>query len=51
MLVCEVGTSRTALERAFPAVAFTWLDLSRGGEGVFLLEGAQLRESERTEEA
>ena len=49
VLVCEVGTSRTALERAFPAVAFTWLDLSRGGEGVFLLEGAQLRESERTE--
>ena len=51
VLVCEVGASRAALERAFPAVAFTWLDLSRGGEGVFLLEGAQLRESERTEEA
>ena len=47
VLVCEVGASRHALEHAFPSVAFTWLDLSRGGEGVFLLEGAQLRESER----
>ena len=42
VLVCEVGASREALEQAFPAVAFTWLDLSRGGEGVFLLEAARL---------
>ena len=41
VLVCEVGASREALENAFPTVAFTWLDLSRGGEGVFLLEEAQ----------
>ena len=47
VLVCEVGASRLALERAFPAVAFTWLDLSRGGEGVFLLEAAQFGELER----
>ena len=47
VLVCEVGASREALERAFPTVAFTWLDLSRGGEGVFLLEAAQLGELER----
>ena len=47
VLVCEVGASRGALEHAFPAVAFTWLDLSRGGEGVFLLEAAQLGELER----
>ena len=39
VLVCEVGESRVALERAFPTAAFTWLDLSRGGEGVFLLAG------------
>ena len=45
MLVCEVGASRQALERVYPAAPFTWLDLSRGGEGVFLLESAQLRES------
>ena len=47
VLVCEVGASRTALERAFPAVAFTWLDLSRGGDGVFLLAGEQLGELQR----
>ena len=47
VLVCEVGASRPALERAFPAVAFTWLDLSRGGDGVFLLTGEQLGELER----
>ena len=47
VLVCEVGASRSALERAFPAVAFTWLDLSRGGEGVFLLTGEQLGGFER----
>ena len=42
VLVCEVGETRTALERTFPAVPFTWLDLSRGGEGVLLLTGEQL---------
>ena len=47
VLVCEVGASRPALERAFPAVPFTWLELSRGGEGVFLLTGEQLGELER----
>ena len=41
VLVCEVGASRSALERAFPALPFTWLDLSRGGEGVFLLSAEQ----------
>ena len=46
VLVCEVGASRAALERAFPAVPFTWLDLSRGGEGVFLLSGEQFEEIE-----
>ena len=47
VLVCEVGASRGALELAFPAVAFTWLELSRGGEGVFLLCGEQFAEIER----
>ncbi len=44
VLVCEVGASRAALERAFPTTGFTWLELERGGEGVFLLTGAQLAE-------
>ena len=44
VLVCEVGASWKALERAFPTLPFTWLDLSRGGEGVFLLTADQLVE-------
>ena len=47
VLVCEVGASRQALERAYPTVPFTWLELARGGVGVFLLEEAQLGELER----
>ena len=46
VLVCEVGASRRALESAYPAVPFTWLDLARGGEGVFLLDSVQLGEFE-----
>ena len=46
VLVCEVGASRATLERACPEIAFTWLDLERGGEGVFLLTGSQLAELE-----
>ena len=45
VLVCEVGETRTALERAFPALPFTWLDLSRGGEGVFLVTREQFADS------
>ena len=47
VLVCEVGASRHALEGAYPTVPFTWLELARGGEGVFLLEETQLGALER----
>ena len=44
VLVCEAGASRHTLEGAYPTVPFTWLDLVRGGEGVFLLTGELLGE-------
>ncbi len=42
ILVAEVGNSCTALQTAFPAVAFTWLTDSAGDESVFLLGAEDL---------
>jgi len=42
LLVVEVGNSWQALERAFPTVAFTWVEFERGGHGVFVMNAAEL---------
>lgn len=47
LLLLEVGNSWTALEAAFPRVAFTWVELESGGHGVLAMQAAELRESAR----
>jgi ribosomal protein L3 glutamine methyltransferase len=42
LLVVEVGHNRKAVEKAFPAVAFTWPETSGGDDCVFLLAREQL---------
>jgi ribosomal protein L3 glutamine methyltransferase len=42
ILVVEIGHNREALERAFPRLAFTWLETSAGDGHVFLLTASQL---------
>ena len=43
-LCVEVGNSRRHLEAEFPGVPFNWVELERGGHGVFILYKDQLLE-------
>jgi ribosomal protein L3 glutamine methyltransferase len=43
LLIVEVGSAQYTLCEALPDVPFTWLEFERGGQGVFLLNAAQLR--------
>jgi ribosomal protein L3 glutamine methyltransferase len=45
LLVGEVGNSWLALQEAFPAMPFTWIELERGGHGVFVLSARELAEN------
>ncbi len=42
LLVVEVGAGAETLSRRFPHVPFTWVEIERGGEGVFLLSANDL---------
>ncbi len=42
VLVVEVGESAGALEQRYPRLPFVWLELTRGEDGVFLIEADAL---------
>lgn len=42
LLIVEVGFSAQALSDAFPELPFTWIEMERGGEGVFVLSASDL---------
>lgn len=44
IVVIEVGNSAEALQNHYPNVAFTWLDFEMGGDGVFVLDAAQIKQ-------
>ena len=48
ILVVEVGDSQQRLVEQYPGVPFLWLEFEYGGEGVFMLESARLREHAQT---
>lgn len=42
ILICEVGETKMALIERYPNIPFRWLQLSNGGEGIFMLTYKQL---------
>lgn len=44
LLVVEVGNSEVHLQQAFPAIPFVWVELEQGGNGIFLLTAADLKQ-------
>jgi ribosomal protein L3 glutamine methyltransferase len=47
ILVVEAGCSQQALVDSYPETPFLWLEFEHGGEGVFLLEQAQLKKHQQ----
>lgn len=44
LLVVEVGNSWAALDDAYPDLPLTWLEFENGGDGVFVIGEAELRQ-------
>lgn len=44
LLVIEVGNSEVHLQQQYPQIPFTWLELEAGGNGVFLLTAAEVKQ-------
>ncbi len=48
VLVVEVGSSALALTERWPELPFTWVEFEHGGDGVFVLQRAQLPATEES---